>query len=272
MGEWNAIDCVTRLPIFEGEKVFAIYARHICEGKGKKRVFRYNPISLFGSGSVPNCWNHVRFYFGTFCNYRRHGLHEFDNVEGEKMYADGLFALMHVETLEYIQHESKNHPTWLQKYVLDEKHDDIGKELIDHDYLWDRTKQEFKDILTTYGVQAFEWAVGQYERDEMDATGREMTGKQEFIFMIRFEENVIHNKRSRKKIDMERFERYAKDWTEYVFPFAHFCNTNHVRLDSNFEGHQVHGNEELAANARFAKFVLGQSQKIKKEQRDAGLV
>ena len=268
MGEWNAIDCVTRLPIFEGEKVFAIYARNVYEGKGKNRVFSYNPLSLFGSGTAPRSENHIRFYFGTFCNYRQYGLHELDDEEGEKMYDNGAFALMHVESLEYIQQESKNHPTWYQKCLMKEKRKEIRYELKYRDFVWDETKQAFRDILTTYGVQAFDWAVGQYGRDEMDASGKVRTENQEINFMYCFDEDVIHNKRSRKKIDMERFERYARDWTEYVFPFMHFCNTNHVNFESslNQEGIQVHGNEELEANVRFAKFVLGQSRKIKKEQ------
>ena len=257
MGEFQIYDCMTRLPIYEGEKVLAIYAK----SPKVKEGWAFNP--LFGRFE-PRPYHCVRFYKGTYDNYG--SLKEFDDSTKNKILDDGEVVFMHEDTLEYVQNESKEHPNVMQQYYIEELNEGINEDkLEDHYVFWDELKSDYKKIIKKYGIYAFDWAIGQYASDEADIKDQNMSDNTFMDFFNDFESSIKEGTR-KEPINMKIFKQYASEWGDYVYPIMHFCINNHIMLDAvnSFDGHQMKGNYEIDANLRFSEFMLKQAKEIKK--------
>jgi len=247
MGDFEAYDCMTRLPIYIGEKVLAIYGMN----PKKKDGWVFNP--LFGQFS-PSNFDYIRFFKGT---YNGHG--GLNEIEDNDLYiSDGELVFMHEDTLEFVQSETEKHPNFMQCYY------DKKESSYDENWWWSEIGKELQDVVKDYGAKAFYWAIGQYAYDKFGIDGDKSFD--EFLtFLVGFEGGIKDG--TRKVDDLPQFRKYASEWKEYIYPITYFCINNRIMLDATiaYNGHQTKGNEELEANLRFNSFTLSQTRKTMKK-------
>lgn len=266
MGCYLETDFVTRLPIFRGDEVLALFGYNV----NMSDKYYNECLHPFHGRFDPkmDCTHRIRCFFGT---YNEYGWIEESNDHAYELMEKGYPLMIRKETYLYLLDEYRNTPVdeWNILMNLRECRNASKTEkalgLVDGDV-------SMKDLLEKYKFDGLMWGLKQmrYDLDEDYDNGKRLENdyktyaKSRELFddeksAFKFVEEKTHKLLSEECNGL--LFKYASDYSEIIKPIVWFCMENRIIPEAaRYCGGEQYSN--CQSSERLGKFIGEQARKF----------